>query len=701
MIDAQFIIKENAQKHKRINKPYDPITGEGSVGERVCLKVKDAPLPLMYLPKPMMEEDICKLLKKYGSIAKLYQSQKQELTEEEYFAFWINFCELRIKHDFEFFAYMYQTIEDGDTAEDISFRMKRAQREFLNVLEEMRLAGEPIRAIVLKARQMGLSTAAQLYMEWIQSVHQKNWHSVICAHVKDSATNIRAMYDKVIDNMPPINGVKYTIAPFKQTQNIKIIPERGCRITIGSAEKPESVRGQNPKLAHFSEVAFYPDTTKKGTAQLIGSIVGSMKLIPLTVQIYESTANGVGDYFHTQWEKAKKGETVFRPIFLAWYYDERYSTPIEGGFYYNHSGKREKGDVIDFILSLDLYEQNLFANHPDCTLENIHWYRRKKAEMATDELMMQEYPSDDIEAFQDSGLPAFRAAHIEAMRADCMTPIAIGDLEGDCSPMVAKIQNNKRKDILSNIRFVEDKEALAALSVNDPKTKQRKEKNRLKVWAFPEREIKVSNRYVVIFDPQKGISDKADFGVITVIDRFYMMCGGKPEVVAEWRGQIDKDITIWIAAQIAKYYNNALLVVESNTYDSTIKEDDNEFIFDTIAEYYDNLYSRTPADQIKDGIPAKYGFNTNKSTKPMIIANYVVMLREKGYVERNGAALDEARVYEQKQNGSFGAKDGKHDDILMTRMIGCHICYELPLPTIITENSSNRSSRAMVGESSF
>lgn len=179
------------------------------------------------------------------------------------------------------------------------------------------------------------------------------------------------------------------------------------------------------------------------------------------------------------------------------------------------------------------------------------------------------------------------------------------------------------------------------------------------------------------------------------------MCGGKPEVVAEWRGQIDKDITIWIAAQIAKYYNNALLVVESNTYDTTIKEDDNEFIFDTIAEYYDNLYSRTPADQIRDGIPAKYGFNTNKSTKPMIIANYVVMLREKGYVERNGAALDEARVYEQKQNGSFGAKDGKHDDILMTRMIGCYICYELPIPAIINENSSNRSSRAMVGESSF
>ena len=700
MINVKNIIEKNARKHNTINKPYDPLTGEGSVGERVCLKIKDAPLALMYLPKPMMNEAICQLLQKHGSIDKLYNAQKQELTEEEYIAFWVNFCELRIKHDFEYFAYMYQTIEDGDTAEDIPFRLKRAQRAFLEVLEDMRLSGEPIRAIVLKARQMGLSTEAQLYMEWIQSVHHKNWHSVICAHVKDSATNIRAMYDKVIENMPPVNGVKYTIAPFKQTQNIKIIPERGCRITIGSAEKPESVRGQNPKLAHFSEVAFYPDTTKKGTAQLIGSIVGSMKLIPLTVQIYESTANGVGDYFHTQWEKAKKGETVFRSVFLPWYYDERYSTPIEKEYYYNHSGKREKGGLVEFILSMDEYERALFDNHSMCTLENIHWYRRKKSEMATDELMMQEYPSDDIEAFQDSGLPAFRARHIEAMRSDCRNPLAIGNLEGDASPMVAKIQTGKRREILSNLRFVEDKEALSSLSSIDIKARHRKEKNRLKIWEYPDLETKVSNRYVVVFDPQKGISEKADFGVITVFDRYWMLYGGKPEVVAEWRGQIDKDITIWIAVQIAKFYNNALLVVESNTYDSDIREDDNEFIFDTIAEYYDNLYSRTPADKIKDGIPAKYGFNTNRSTKPMVIANYVVMLREKGYIERNGDALDEARVYEQKQNGSFGAKDGRHDDILMTRMIGCFICYELPTPAVITDEI-RRTGRRMVGESSF
>lgn len=697
-MDVRFISEENIRRLKRLNTPYDPLTGEGCVGRRVRLEIKDAPISSMYLPEPMMKEEVCKLLSKHKSIAGLYKAQKREFTDEEYIAFWVNFCELRLKHDFEFYAFMYQTIEDGDTAENIPFRLKRAQRELLTVLEEMRLANEPIRAIVLKARQMGLSTGAQFYMKWIQDVHKENWHSVICSHVKDSATNIRAMYDKAVENMPPIGGVKYSIVPFKNTQNIKLIPERGCRITIGSAEKPESVRGQNPKQVHFSEVAFYPDTTKKGTGQLIGSIVGPMKHIPLTVQIYESTANGVGDYFHSLWEKAKKGENVLRPVFLPWYYDERYSSPIKD-YYYNHSGKRENGGIVEFILSMDDYEKNLFNNHSDCTLDNIHWYRRKKSEMSSDELMMQEYPSDDIEAFQDSGLPAFRSQHVEAMRVDCKLPVAIGDLVSDCSPMVAKLESGRRKEILNNIRFVDDHEALTASKGSDPKARERKEKNRLKIYEFPDY-LKVSNRYVVVFDPQKGISEKADYGVISVFDRYWMMYGGKPEVVAEWRGQIDKDITIWIAAQIARYYNNALLVVESNTYDSEFKDDDAEFIFDTIADYYANLYSRTPADKIREGIPVKYGFNTNKSTKPMIIANYVAMLREKGYVERVSAALDEARVYEQKQNGSYGAKEGMHDDRLMTRMIGCHICYELPTPAPIPE-SVQSTGRKLINESSI
>jgi len=207
--------------------------------------------------------------------------------------------------------------------------------------------------------------------------------------------------------------------------------------------------------------------------------------------------------------------------------------------------------------------------------------------------------------------------------------------------------------------------------------------NKLHVWEYPDRERKIRNRYVVTFDPQKGLSDSADYGVIKVIDRYYMSKRGKPEVVAMFYGRIDKDVTIWIAAQIAKWYNDALLVVESNTYDMD-KTDETEFIFNTIAEYYNNLYAEeTPAEQIKQGAPVKYGFRTDKNSKPAIISNYKAILREKSYIERDSGTLDEARTFEEKKNGKTGAKDKHYDDRLMATMIGLYVCYQLPLPTEI------------------
>jgi len=697
-IDA--VIKENSRRKEVINKPYDPKTGEGCYGERTCLKINDAPFPVLYLPKAMMNEKICKSLKKYGSIKKLFEINKEECTYENSFMFWVSFCELRAKYDFEFYCITYVIIRDKISASDIPFKLNRPQREkLLPVLEGMRMNGLPMRFNYLKSRQVGGSTLIQIYMNWIQICHRKNWNSVVCAHIKDAAIRIRAMYERAIENMLPIDGVKYTIRNYKNTQNIKYVPERGCLITVGTAVEPDSVRSDDVKMAHLSEMAYYPNTENNNPELTEATITSSIPEEPDTLIGRETTANGIGDYFYEQWEKAKRGETVFENIFVSWYFLEMYSKEFNG-YYYLHNGKRKKGSVEDFVKSMNDYEVNTFTNHPDCTLENLNWRRLKAGTMPNERIMKQEFPLDDIEAFQDSGMPAFRSEDVEALRKDCKPPVSVGILASDCSPALAKTDPMRRKEILSNIRFVEDKEALEDILSGDARLIELKERDKLKIWEFPDNEMRVSDRYAVVFDPQKGISESADWGVMAVFDRFPMLYGGIPEIVAEWRGRIDKDIAIWIAVQIAKYYNNALLVVESNTYDSDIKEDDSEFIFDTIAEYYDYLYSRTPADKIKEGIPVKYGFNTNRSTKPMIIGNYVAILRERGYRERSGEALNEARVYEQKKNGSFGAKQGKHDDILMTRMIGCYICYDLPTPVILDDVQKYKSER-LVGESSI
>lgn len=279
--------------------------------------------------------------------------------------------------------------------------------------------------------------------------------------------------------------------------------------------------------------------------------------------------------------------------------------------------------------------------------------------------MAAECPSDDIEAFVNSGATVFDKYQVEKFRPACRAPRYVGDIYGDALD---------GEESLTNLRFVEDKQGV------------------LWVWSLPDppdpSEI-ITDRYLAVVDVG-GRSNKADWSVIVVYDRIAMMDGDKPAVVAQWRGHIDIDLLAWKAVQIAKYYDNALLVIESNTLETHDKErqvdgDQSKYILNQIKEVYDNLYARRQSEEdIRQGLPRKYGFHTNTATKPMIITSLIKYVREHAYVESDERTLDEFLNYERKPNGSYGAIAGEHDDLLMTRAIGLHICFnEMPLPTIV------------------
>lgn len=202
----------------------------------------------------------------------------------------------------------------------------------------------------------------------------------------------------------------------------------------------------------------------------------------------------------------------------------------------------------------------------------------------------------------------------------------------------------------------------------------------------------VTDRYLTVVDVG-GRSAKADWSVIVVFDRLLMLDGGKPAVVAQWYGHIDMDLLAWKAARIAAFYDNSLLVIESNTLethdrDRNVDGDQSSAILNQIKDIYPNLYARKQSeDAIIQGLPIRYGFHTNVATKPMIISTLVKVIREGLYVERDRRCIDEYLNYEKKTNGSFGARQGTHDDLLMTRAIGLHICfYEMKLPQVITRS---------------
>jgi hypothetical protein len=165
------------------------------------------------------------------------------------------------------------------------------------------------------------------------------------------------------------------------------------------------------------------------------------------------------------------------------------------------------------------------------------------------------------------------------------------------------------------------------------------------------------------------------------------------------------DILAWKAAQVSKWYDDALLVVESNTLETHDKDRDvdgdmSNYILSLVKEAGVNLYERErSADEIREGAPAKYGFHTNVKTKPDLIATLVTVVREEMYVERDERCLDEMLAYEKRQNGSFGAIPGKHDDLLMTRAIGMFVSmYKMDTPKIVKRHGKKIASADVVWE---
>ena len=679
-VEIAAIVAENNRRNAAILAKFNPITGEGSIGKRVKLEIEDFPLQVQYIPERMMRVPLVRQLAEAGTIDQFLEDIGAEVTEEERQKVIEQYVRIRCRHDFPFWAALYVFIKQKGGGEDIHFRLNRPQRKLIARFERMRLKGKPIRLILLKARQWGGSTATQIYMAWLQLMHKVGLNSLIVGHVKDASNEVKDMFDRMIKAYPlnmlyklgeAYNENEPKLVGVGNSGNIHRIPQRNCKIKIGTAEKPDSARGGDYNLVHCTEVGLWKKTDGKTPEQIVRSACSGILLKPYTMIVYESTANGTGNFFHKEYLAAKLGKSQFEAMFVAWYEIEQYAAPIIdpldpsspldpltqfATWLYNNrhnevasSDREQPGTYL-----WNLWQQG-------ATLEAINWYIQERSKYSSHADMASEYPSNDIEAFTFSGRRVFANEDVEQFRHACRPPKWKGEIYG---------RADEGEEALQNLRF-------------------RKEENgRFWMWQDVEKdeEEEVIDRYLVIVDVCKGQTEKADFADILVIDRIYMMDAEPPSVIAEWHGHIDMDKLAWKAAQVAAYYNNALLVIESNTLETNNTKGEAEYILTLIHDVYgDQLYARKQsAEDIREGVPRKYGFHTNPLTKKVIIHNLKAIVREHLYVEREEACLDEYLTYIETEKGGFEAMEGYHDDRLMTRAIGMQICYhEMDLPRII------------------
>ena len=689
--EAENIIKVNDERNRIIYECVNPITGLRAVGNRKEVYIKDFPIKTQYLPLEMLRVPLIKQIIEAGTIKNFLEETLQvKYTPEDRQKVIEQVIRLRCKYDFQFWAAFYVYIKNKGGGEDVRFCLTRPQRKFVERLEKLRKANKPIRIVLLKARQWGGSTTSQIYMAWLQLIHKVGLNSLIIAHQGTASDEIKGMFDKMIkeypikmlyelgdtykENEPKLVGVGHSGA-------IYAVPQRNCKIKIGTAERPDGCRGGDYNLVHLSEVGLWKTTDGKKPEDIVRSACSGVLFMPYTMIIYESTANGTGNFFQREYDAAKRGQSQFEAMFVAWYDIEQYSLPFDN--------EDQRADFAVWLWK-NKNNSNALSDREEtgqylwwlwekgATLEAIHWYIEERKKYNEHALMASEYPSDDIEAFAHSGERVFDRYKVEEFRPSCKPPKYIGEVYAD---------GDEGENALKNLRFTNDTQG------------------RLWIWDLPEHDTDevVTNRYITIVDIG-GRSNKADWSVILVIDRLFMIDGGRPQVVAQWYGHIDMDILSWKAAQIAAFYNNSLLVIESNTLETHDKErqvdgDLSHFILNQIKGVYPNLYARKQTeDEIREGLPRKYGFHTNVATKPMIISTLIKVVREHLYTERDERCLDEYLCYERKKNGAYGAIIGKHDDLLMTRAIGLHICFfEMELPKIVkrTDRLSPRRTKTI------
>lgn len=676
--DIDKIIEENKARLDKIRlKGIDQVTGEGLPDHDIKVCLPDYKYSTQYLTSEVANNPLYKKIRALGSIAAYVEYfnathpganiTRNEVAKRLLFT--------RLERDPAFAFAVCFSIQDKVSGKTIPFILNYAQIILLARLERVRRVGKPIRLILLKARQWGGSTLVQLYMAWIQLFLKIGWNSVIIAQTKDTARRIKGMYTRTLANFGMCDIIfkvpKLRFSPKENSASDSTITDesgkviRDNTVTIASFENFETTRGANFAMAHYSEVAYWVNTPGKSAEALITNISGGMLYAPMTLEVMESTANGMSGYFYDEYQIAKNPEmeSAREALFFPFFYILNDTLPFK-----NEDERRKFAEELlankekEYDTPTTESGQYLFSLwKKGASLEAIHWYVKKRASFHDHASMASEAPSDDVECFKHSGHTIFDQYLVDKYTKEyAQEPSYRGDimqLEGQ-RPRVTE----------------PDKDGL------------------LWIWQQPDL-TPTENRYMAVVDVG-GRSTKADYSVITVVDRWPLRFGGKAEVVARWRGHIRYDFLALKAVMIGRYYNNALLVFESNTFDKK-KAESTEFvqegdhtrgILTTIEDSYENLYMRvsTSADDLRQGRYKKVGFQTNVKTKQDMVDLFQVCFEDNiKFLERDIRAYQEMAIYEQREDGSYGNIVGKdnHDDILMTDMIACLISESLELPT--------------------
>lgn len=512
----------------------------------------------------------------------------------------------------------------------VPFILNDAQNELLEASNAASVDNS-IENFTLKCRRLGIST--YYCADYLADAIIENGHHVRIV-AQDPMTLaalfrvVKTMYANLRAEIKPDS--KYNSKnSLEFNDEAKGVVESKFSVSTVSPGEEEKGRGDTITRLHLTEIPFWKGDAETAATALCDATAGG-KISG------ESTAKGVGDWFHRKYLQGKNHEGGIRNHFFEWFWNENYKIngatfiSLTDGIYlilsgqnfdefspeekskarltdYDDATQRENNFALQSELSSAmeiakfLYEKNHIdaANFlDDAVAERIAWRRQQIAKRGEKKFRV-EYPENDVDPFAQTGGSIFDQSYTQEF--------------------------------------------------------------------FPPREPEAGHGYLVINDPSIGIEETGDPAIVTVIDRF------TNEQVYSWRGWEKQDAQAKRCCEQSDRYFGADIAIESNMGEGVIMEVENLGYGHRLYKYIDVQTQR----DVDDGrISMMQAMERARPGLPMTdkVKRTAITLLEKAWREGEFKACsqnvcNEATVFIQNGN-KMEAKSGFHDDEIMACAIG-------------------------------
>ncbi|MCP4527477.1 MAG: hypothetical protein GY833_16410 [Aestuariibacter sp.] len=530
----------------------------------------------------------------------------------------------------------------------IPFRLNSSQIKIAKAIHKMAVDGKPIRIVLLKARQFGGSTLVEA-LQYLMSRAIEGTQFRVVSNDAGGARHLYGMFSLFWAEDKLQRELRYTKTGLEYK-------DCGGRVHVDSGYKSELGRGFTLYGLHLSEIAFWRDAERSCL-----SLMQTVPDKPGTMIIFESTANGVGDFFYDLWHRS--GDDFVR-VFVGWWEHEEYRTPF-----------KDKKAREDFALSLTPAEQKIGKAY-DLSMEQLHWRRQTIANKCNGDIdqFKQEYPANADEAFLHSGRNVFAGSILDYVKRRVMRYESLGRVwRGELT-----INRSLERPDEFDHRF---------MSTNG---------GRLTVFEKPVEDhfyaigVDVAEGIEVDNPTKHGSARDSDNSAITVVDYggYTVKPGTIPHKlgwkrgeeapaheVLSWYGKCEPDELAYLLFVIANRYNKANVGIERNNHGLTTIDHFTKILKYPSAYCIKSFDFDNPKGNRRN---AKIGWTTTKVTRPIMFDKLVSEVRDDNIWMLSDEFVKEGSTFIIDKNGKMISQLGYKDDKLVSAALALQVMNRMP-----------------------